>query len=131
MPTCVNGNLLVLNNPCLSAKVLTQRQLDSLRIWFMAKELAANGGTNYTAVLASTLLTDSNSYAQNLKPDQRVTASLVIDKSNATTAGASIASDPDELMASIAPLSKATDAQLEAMTLLLKCKLGAHRSPPA
>lgn len=131
MPTCTNINTILLANPCLSAKVLTEQQRKLLKIWYMANELATNGGTDYTAVLGSTLITDSNTYIQLATPDEMMTADIALDATNATTAGASLSTDYDTLMGSVAPLTKATERQLDGIILYLKCALGAHQSPPA
>lgn len=129
MPTCTSA--LLTDNPCLSANVIDDHKRKALEIWFMANELSVNGGTNYTNVLASTLLADANTLGQNFTDEQIKQAELAVARNNAVAAGAAISSDIDTLMGSIAPLSKTNAKQLALMRLLLLCKLGAHRSPPA
>lgn len=130
-PSCSDANTRIKNNPCLAGQVLTEQQRCLLEIWFLANELSVNGGTNYTNVLASTLVSDANTFAQNLNPSQRYTVELSIHKDNAVAAGASLSTDFDTLMGSVAPLTKATPAQLANIRLMLLCKLGCHRTPPA
>ncbi len=135
-PSCVSVTALITAQPCFTGSTLTPLQRKSLLIWFRAKELAAIGGTNYTAVLASTLLTDSNSFVGkasfNIDHEYGLsefeTAQLVIEKNNAVAAGASISSDINALMISIAPLSGANQRQLDAMLLFLLCRLGVHKA---
>lgn len=134
MPTCTSISALISAQPCFTATTLNARERKSLLIWFRAKELAAVGGTNYTSVLASTLISDATTFAGRAYNDSQTffgqsefaTAQLVIEKNNAVAAGATIASDIDDLMVSIAPLSKATEWQLDAALLMLMCKLGKH-----
>lgn len=134
MPSCTSVAALIASQPCFGAQNLNARERKSLLIWFNANELSVIGGTNYTNVLASTLVLDATNFAgQATSPvhsfnpgtefDQ---ARLAIAYNNAVTAGASLASDINELMASIAPLSKATERQLDAILLMLECQLGAH-----
>lgn len=103
-------------------------------IWFKANELSVIGGTNYTDVLATTLVSDAVSFAgQATSPThdydrgtQFDQALLAIAYNNAVAAGAELATDIDELMASIAPLSKATERTLDSILIMLECKLGQH-----
>lgn len=131
MPTCTNVNTALLAYPCLTGKVLSQHERDALRIWFMASELAINGGTDYTSALATTLLTAADTYVQLATDPQLETVELAIHAANATSSGATLSTNYDTLMGSIAPLAKASPAQLRDITLYLLCALGAHQNPPA
>lgn len=134
MPTCTSISALIGAQPCFAGTTLNARERKSLLIWFRANELAAVGGTNYTTTLASTLISDATTFAGNaydsintwMDGSEFNTAQLVIEKNNAVAAGATISSNINTLMASIAPLSKATQWQLDAALLMLMCKLGKH-----
>ena len=137
-PTCTTVNALLLTQPCYGSETLNARQRKSLRIWIRVNHLKAIGGTDYTTTLATTLMTDSNTFVGQAvsssdtvaNPSDFETASIIIDRNNAVNAGATISSTLSALMTSIAPLSKARERQLDAMLLLLQCRLGSHKAYP-
>ena len=126
-PSCSYTSLAE-SNPCLSPAVLTSNQRKAIRIWFMVKELAALGGTNYSAVLASTLITDAVNFGDTMSLAQRDTALMAIYRNNAVAAGASIPSDPGQLVDAVKCFEDYPD--LNAIELMLLCKLGVHKAYP-
>jgi hypothetical protein len=124
-PTCTRDTL-VASSKCFTVKNLEPHHRDALLVYFMVKELAAIGGTDYSAALTSTLLTDSVALAKTLNADERSAAVLAIAYNNAVAAGASVSTNINTLMGNIKCLVNVPD--LEAMKLLLLCKLGVHKS---
>ena len=139
-PTCTSVAALIAAQPCFGAQNLDAQKRKSLLIWFKVNELAAIGGTDYRTVLASTLIRDATTFAgQATSPSvtdsydvgtQFDQAKLAIAFNSATTAGASLSTNINTLMGSIAPLSKATERQLDSILIMLECKLGAHKAYP-
>lgn len=133
-PTCTTAGLLE-TIPCFSPQVLNPHQNLALQIWMLANELDANGGTDYTSDLSSTatggLIKAANDLFERAYPAQLDQAELTIYRNNAASAGASISSDIDTLLNSVADLQLVDMAMLEKMKLTLLCKLGSHRTPPA
>lgn len=127
MPTCTASSLVT---GCFSGEVLNAKQRMAFLVYFMALELNAVGGTNYTSLLVSTasggLLYDATQLAQKMTADQRQTAILNIYRNNAVAAGASPSADPSVLADNVKCLINATDDQLEQAFILLLCKLGKH-----
>jgi hypothetical protein len=126
-PVCTAASL-VESAPCLAGPVLTERQQQAIRIWFNVKELQALGGTNYSAVLDSTLISDAVALADTMNLSQRRTAVMSIHKDNAVEAGASIPLDTNELLDNVKCFIHYPD--LDALELLLLCKLGKHATYP-
>jgi hypothetical protein len=105
----------------------------SLLIYFNAIELAAIGGTNYTAQLghSGTLMSASECFL--LLDNPVVIPSLpylVIAYNNAVNAGGAPASTKAALSAAIACNIDFTFAQRAAQLLLLQCSLGSHKAYP-
>lgn len=126
-PTCTSVSL-VENFPCLSGRSLTIEEQKAIKIWFNVKELAALGGTDYSAVLTSTLISDATTLAYRLTPSQFRTAYLAIAANNAVAAGATIPSSPDTLMENVKCLKNYPN--LKWIDLLLTCALGKHATFP-
>ncbi len=126
-PSCSSASL-VEAFPCLSPGVLPSHLSQAIRIWFMTKELAALGGTDYTAVLDSTLISDAVTFGQTMNLAQRDTALMAIYANNAVAAGASIPTDPSVLADNVKCLRNYTELQY--VELMLLCKLGTHKTFP-
>ena len=96
----------------------------------MAAQLAAIGGTDYTAVMTTTLVTDAKSLVGNMNPFERKVAWFNIIRNNALANGATI---PQGTLSS---LNEATGccfqaySDLESIEMLLRCKLGKQASYP-
>jgi hypothetical protein len=99
------------------------------KIWFMAKHLAAIGGTDYTSDIA-TLRSDANALTCGMSPDDMATAAAVVEYNNAVAAGASVSSTPSALASDVKCLDDQPDHALEQMELLLRCKLGRAQGYP-
>lgn len=108
--------------------MLSERQQQAVRIWFMVKELQALGGTNYSATLASTMILDAVNLADTMNLSERRTAVMAIYRDNAVEAGASIPSDTNTLLNEVKCFINHPD--LDAVELLLLCKLGTHKAYP-
>lgn len=126
-PTCT-AFTLVESSPCLSGEVLPENDQQAIRIWFMVKELQALGGTNYSAALDSTLITDAVNLADTMNLSERRTALMTIYRQNAVAAGASIPSDINQVRDAVKCLRNYQD--LNAVELLMLCKLGVHKAYP-
>lgn len=101
-------------------------------IYFMVKELAANGGTDYSAVMTSTLISDALALVGRSDRNQRHTGWLNIAYNNAVSAGATV---PDaDALSDINALTgccfQNEQVDFDAIMLLLACKLGVHKDYP-
>lgn len=94
-------------------------------VWFMALELAAIGGTDYTADLA-TLNADADDLTCGMQPDDLDSAKLAIAYNNAVAAGATVETDKNALAEDVKCLAQYPPHVLRNMELLLMCQLGAH-----
>lgn len=103
----------------------------ALMVYLKVKELAALGGTDYTAQLghSGTLNTAAAAY-KTMKDWQVNLALLVIEQDNANSAGAEISTNIQTLMDEIKCLNDFPDATLDRMDLLLTCLLGRHAALP-
>lgn len=126
-PTCTAATL-VEASPCLDDSVLPVPWQQAIRIWFMVKELQALGGTNYSASLNTTLISDAVTLAKTMDKSMRRTALMTIYKNNAIAAGASIPSDSNTLRDNVKCFVYYPD--LNSLELLLLCKLGTHKAYP-
>jgi len=113
---------------CLSR--YDSHQQKALMVYFMAAELAALGGTDYTRELGPDgSLAPASACNAELTPYQRDLARLLIAQNNAADAGAVLPEDaalPDE----IACLALQPPAMLDSMELTLLCLLGRHAAWP-
>lgn len=104
-------------------QLLTQdRQRLAFRVWLEILQLAAVGGTDYSANIKG--LNEAAKCLNIENPEQRQVADIVIDAQNATDAGADVPTDMTDVMADIACLQNYTDQQLDSMYRLLRCELG-------
>jgi hypothetical protein len=126
-PSCDRDTLIAASG-CFSGQVLSIRKQKALKIYFMAAQLAAIGGTNYVGALSTTLMADSACKA-TLKPDELVKADLVVEMNNAVAAGAVIG-DINADMAQTACVETAQMNQLDAALLHLRCELGRAKNYP-
>ncbi len=122
-PDCTYSTLLAASG-CFSGKTLSKNQQKAIKIYFMAAQLAAIGGTNYLGALSTTLITDSRCRAQAFTPDDFEAVDLVIEKNNAVSAGASISSSIQTVMTQARCLQNSNLAQLKAAEQYLRCQLG-------
>lgn len=102
----------------------------SLLLYGMVLELAAIGGTDYSAELTGDLLTDTAGLTGTLTKDQLIAGLIARQFANATAAGASVPADIDDKLSAIKCLQHVPGgmAKLEQIYLLLFCKLGVHKA---
>lgn len=130
-PTCTVESL---TTAAACYKNFNSADRSSILIYFKALELAANGGTNYSAQLGQggQLMDDAKCYRNLNNPMCPPNAfQLVLAYNQAVAAGAAPASTPDTIAAAIACNSLFTIEDKSAQRLLLECALGTHRNPPA
>jgi len=134
-PTCTLAQLTASSiAPCLKRFGRTERL--SLMVYFNAIELAAIGGTNYTAGLghAGSLMAATECINQDLSisnPTQIPSLPfLVIAYNNAVNAGGAPASTPATLADAISCNNDFTMAHKWAQITLLTCSLGSHKAYP-
>lgn len=122
MPTCTRATLIS-GAACLNGKVLSSHEKQARKVWFMLSQLAAVGGTDYSADIEG-LNTAADSLTCGMQPDDLDSAELVIELNNATAAGASIESDKSALADDVKCLEDFPPHVLKRMELLLRCALG-------
>ncbi len=103
-------------------------QQKAMLLYARVLELAAIGGTDYTAALTTTLTTDAACPPSSA--DDIRAANIAIAFANATTAGASV---PDTLAAKMSAIRCLQHvpggmATLDRYLLLVTCKLGVHKA---
>ncbi len=121
-PTCTRATLIS-GGACFNKTVFSSQQQAALRVYFDLLQLAANGGTDYSAAIA-TLNLDATNLACGMQPDNFDTSELVIAYNNAVSAGATVPTARADLGAAIKCLENYDSFQLKQMQLLLYCKLG-------
>lgn len=125
-PTCTAATLND-NAACYHNGILNPAQQWALLVYGQVLELAAIGGTDYTAVLKTTLQTDTA--CPPMDDDAMLAALLVIQFNNATAAGASVPDTLADKMAAATCLQYVPGGveRLKRIALLLTCKLGVHK----
>jgi hypothetical protein len=134
MPQCTAASL---NIACLRGYNLSRLQRLAWEVWFLANELAQNGGTNYLTGLAKPstpggvyLLNDATQLFKNWNRDEMQMAELAIYYNNAKAVGANVSTTPAVTQAAIPRTLHVDEDRLIWMKTLLLCQLGAHRKPP-
>ena len=127
-PTCSRASLMAAAG-CLKSPVLNSHQQQAMLIYFMASQLKAIGGTDYTSALSTTLVTDSDCL-KTLYPGERDAVRLVIEENNANSAGAALSTSINTLMKAIACLQNVDANTMEVMEIYLRCQLGRAKSYP-
>lgn len=134
MPTCTAASL---NIACLRGYTLTRLQRLAWQIWYLANELKANGGTDYTGILTrpvspggQSLLNDTQQLFKNWNRDEMKVAETAIYYNNAIAAGATVSTVPATTQPLVRRLEQVNEDMLVKMKTLLLCDLGAHRKPP-
>lgn len=122
MPTCTRDTLIS-GAACLNGNSLSDPQRQARKVWFMAKQLAAVGGTDYTADIDS-LNTAANGLTCGMSLDDFKSSEAVIELNNAVAAGASVNTDKDSLANDVKCLENYSALSLKQMELLLRCALG-------
>jgi hypothetical protein len=117
MADCTKAEF-VTGGKCLTESVWSQKEQDALIVYLLADLLKTTGGTDYTEVLATTLISDAYTQTCGLSKDQREAAFIAIIK-----AFSGNAQTTDQLATEIKCLRSATSLQLEEAKLFLACKL--------
>ena len=112
----------------LKGQEINRLQRMRFDIWFMVKELAQIGGTNYESTLGTTLVSDANTVLEGFDRDQVDAGFASVDYNNAVASGASVSSDPSALALSTRVLKDIPEDKLVKIKLMLKCKLGVHKA---
>ena len=137
-PTCT---LASLNVACYRGQVLSNRQKRSLRLYYMASELKAIGGNDYTGHLttpgagglldaAIQLMGKASRDDVGAYEDILGTFELAIFLNRAKAAGANIAPDIATQMQYIKCLDNVDDSTLQKMYITLLCQLGRAKAYP-
>jgi hypothetical protein len=108
---------------------LNPKQQKCLELHAMALELAAIGGTDYTADLPS-LITASEDLAGFMTEDQITAANISICYANAVEAGATVPAAIGDKLAAVKEMVLYDDERLRKACTLLRCKLGRAESYP-
>lgn len=127
-PVCTRASLAE-SNPGFGLAGLNPTQFKAAMIYFKVLELAAIGGTNYTAALTTTLVADAVALTKTMDPNQRRIAMLNIARNNAINAGASVPASVNALNLATACCLQAY-GDLDALLILLECKLGTSKAYP-
>lgn len=128
-PTCTAASLAT-TNPAFGLQGFNPKQYQAAKLYLMALELAALGGTDYTATMTTDLIDDATTLAQKMDPNQRRIAMLQIYANNATAAGASVPETFNELNDATGCCFQSQQVDMGAIELLLLCKLGVHKAYP-
>lgn len=126
-PSCTS---IVANTAYTQIGGITKKQQRALLIYANALQLAAIGGTDYTASLATTLLSDAAAAVDPLTDDDMQSAWIDLAFKQAAAAGASVPATMAAKVTAVARLAYATDEQLDQAELLLECKLGVSKAYP-
>ena len=128
-PTCTTASLAE-TTPGFGLQGLNDRQYKAAAIYFMVLELAALGGTDYTAVLTTTLVEDATTLVGRMDRNQRRIALLQVLSNNAEAAGATVPTTVNDLNEATGCCFQAGNVDFDAIMLLLLCKLGVHKDYP-
>jgi hypothetical protein len=124
MPTCTKSALAE-TNVVFGLDGLNEVQQKALMIYLNVLELAAVGGTDYSAAMTTTLIADATALVSTMNPNQRRIALLNIAYNNAVAAGATVPTSIQELNAATGCCFQ-NFSDLDAILILLACKLGKH-----
>jgi hypothetical protein len=129
-PVCTRESLISAA-ACFQGTVLTSQQQRAMKVYFLAAQLAAIGGTNYVSpnTLSSTLIFDARCKG-TLYPDQLDAIKLAIEYNNANAAGAALSSNINTLMQPIACLKNVDNHMLDVTEIHLRCELGYGHAYP-
>jgi hypothetical protein len=125
--TSCDVNTLLARAACFEKPCLGEIDLNAMEIYARVQNLAASGGTDYSASL-NALLQASKQY-QTLPKDQRRAINLVLSIDNANDDGAPVSYDPN-VLESNAKCFKCLGIELQYQILLfLRCSLAKLDKP--
>jgi len=120
-------NTLLSRAACFEKNCLGEIDINAIEIYARVKNLAASGGTDYSASL-NALLQASKEY-QMLPKDQRRAINLVLSIDNANDNGATVSYDPNVLKAN-AKCFECLGIEMQLQILLfLRCSLAKLDKP--
>jgi hypothetical protein len=114
---------------CFRNPPLDSHNQHAMLIYFMAAQLKAIGGTDYTTSLSTTLMTDARCL-HDLTPGLLDAIAIVIEENNANSAGAALSTNIQTLMQSIKCLKNVPEDWMFIMELYLRCQLGRGKAYP-
>lgn len=127
-PQCDRSTLFS-TNPSFGLAGLDDNQFKAAVIYFLSNELSVIGGTDYTNQFTGTLVADATEFIGQADPNQFKIGLLQILYNNAVNAGATVSSDPSTINAATRCCLQSSPL-MDAMILLLLCKLGYHADYP-
>lgn len=127
-PTCTRATLIS-GGACYKGPRLSNHDQQVRRLYLQVLQLAAIGGTDYSAAV-NTLFADANTLSCGFTPDDFDTSMVVIAANNATSAGATVPATQAALSDAVKCYSKFTDFQIKQANLLMACLLGRSKSYP-
>lgn len=104
---------------CYSLQTLSPHQQKALKVYALALWLKAEGGTDYTTALATTLFSDTAAATIGLNQARRDAARVKILFTLAAQAGASVPAGISSKFANINQLLEVPDEQLDNMEVYL------------
>lgn len=128
MPICTTESLTV--NTIFGGHGFNSRQYEAALIYLKVLQLAANGGTDYTTTLTTTLIADAQALVGRMDVNQRRIARLQIAWNNAAAAGAAMPADANALNALTACCFQNENVDFDAILMLLECVLGVNAPYP-
>jgi hypothetical protein len=127
-PTCTRDEFV---SKFACYKNLDAQERQALKLYLNVLELAAIGGTDYTAELGPGGDLNADAIEFNRMTSLELELSeLVVAANNATSAGATVSSDIQELANAIKCLKNFDMRTLANMQLLVDCQLGVHKAYP-
>lgn len=126
-PVCTRASL---NMPCFRGQKIDRLMRLRFKIWMLASELKANGGTDYTTGLNTTLLNATIQLFEGWDMDAVDSAELTVFYKNALSAGASVVVAPHINIQNVKCIRGVSEEYLIKMMVLLECALGKHANPP-
>lgn len=128
-PVCTAASLMDAAHQ-FTLQTLSPTQQEALKIHAQVLELAAIGGTDYSAVMATTLIEDAETLARAMTSDQVKAAHIQVAYNNAAEAGATVPADLNDKLEASKHVALLDPKTLEDIGLLLRCKLGRAEGYP-
>jgi hypothetical protein len=128
-PICTIATL-VTNGAQFQNEFVSPSTRVALTVYAKVLELKAIGGTDYLAVLNTTLAQDAATLFNGFNYTQIQVANLAIAFQNATAAGATVPAGIDDKLEVIKCLLQQDPDMLAKMDALLNCQLGVHKAYP-
>lgn len=132
-PVCDTATLAEVN-PGFGLQGFNHRQYEAAMIYFMVRELAANGGTDYSSSFGtdpSPLISAATTFIGRADVNQRRIMMLQIMRNNAVSSGAVIPADSAwSAVNTLTAQIQSETVDFDAVILFLLCQLGRHADYP-